>query len=207
MRCVERWSPHAQDPMQPRCSWAGECQLAPSSPTAQGPNQRGALGGAAFPMHNALSQRSGSMFGSFGNFHVRKLPAFPELQAMVSVLNLSCTLLCAAVCGFWYFPLMISVCHRLLGSNCGLWEVWDRCYSDRTACRSSKLALMGHVVVPPTPLCLPTQGLLLVLGLLFIPHHFCVLKLTDEQDGSLNLALLRALFNSPEVLLTSAGSI
>lgn len=66
---------------------------------------------------------------------------------------------------------------------------------------------MGRVVVPPRALCLPTQGPLL------IPQHSSaqhaahrVLELADVQDGSLNLALLKTLFYSPEVPLTSAGS-
>lgn len=91
------------------------------SPVAQAHKGREVLGGAASPTHSALRQKSDLTFGSSGNFHWRKLPAFPELQAVVSAFNLSCSLLCTAVCGFWYFPLMISVCYRLSGS--ALWLV------------------------------------------------------------------------------------
>lgn len=66
-------------------------------------------------------QWSNLMLGSSRNFYLRKFPAFPELQATASAFSLSCSLQHTAVCGFWYFPLMISVCYRLLGS--ALWLV------------------------------------------------------------------------------------
>lgn len=61
------------------------------------------------------------MLGSSGNFYLRKFPAFPESQATVAAFKPSCSLWHTAACGFWYFPLMISVCYRLLES--ALWLV------------------------------------------------------------------------------------
>lgn len=65
---------------------------------------------------------------------LRKFPAFPELQATVSAFNLSRSLQHTTVCGFWYFPLMIIACYRLLG-KCFVVCEWCGTDAPRTECR------------------------------------------------------------------------